>query len=73
MKAHQLSNRQLAGQRLMAGFDGIDLNPDLKALIEDLKVGGLILFQGIWWIRNRFEPFADPLRNTRPPATSRRF
>ena len=51
MKAHQLSNRQLAGQRLVAGFDGIDLNSDLKALIEDLKVGGLILFS-----RNLVDP-----------------
>ncbi len=51
MKAHQLSDRQLAGQRLMAGFDGIDLNSDLKALIEDFKVGGLILFS-----RNLVDP-----------------
>lgn len=35
---------QLAGQRLMAGFDGTALNDDLKHLISTLKVGGLILF-----------------------------
>jgi beta-N-acetylhexosaminidase len=51
MKAHQLSDRQLAGQRLMAGLDGIDLNSDLKALIQDFKVGGLILFS-----RNLVDP-----------------
>ncbi len=35
---------QLAGQRLMVGFDGTTLNADLKQLIGTLKVGGLILF-----------------------------
>lgn len=34
----------LAGQRLMAGFDGTDLDDELKFLIHDLKVGGIILF-----------------------------
>jgi len=39
-----LTPRQLAGQRLMAGFDGTKLNDDLKFLIRDLCVGGIILF-----------------------------
>ncbi|MFO7886313.1 MAG: glycoside hydrolase family 3 N-terminal domain-containing protein [Desulfobacteraceae bacterium] len=34
----------IAGQRLMAGFDGTDFNDDIKYLIKDLKIGGLILF-----------------------------
>ncbi|MBF0204013.1 MAG: beta-N-acetylhexosaminidase, partial [Desulfamplus sp.] len=34
----------LAGQRLMVGFEGTELNSELKALISDLKVGGIILF-----------------------------
>jgi len=34
----------LAGQRLMVGFDGTDFNADLKFLITELKVGGIILF-----------------------------
>ena len=34
----------LAGQRLMVGFDGTDFNDDLKFLITELKVGGIILF-----------------------------
>ncbi len=34
----------LAGQRLMAGFDGTTLDDELKFLISELKVGGLILF-----------------------------
>lgn len=34
----------MAGQRMMAGFDGTDFNDDLRFLIETLRVGGLILF-----------------------------
>jgi beta-N-acetylhexosaminidase len=44
MNLETLSIQQLAGQRLMVGFDGMELNPDVKFLIRDLKVGGLILF-----------------------------
>lgn len=39
-----LSDDQLAGQRLMVGFDGQTLDTDLRHLIQDLQVGGLILF-----------------------------
>ena len=38
------SDEQLAGQRLMVGFDGTELNQDLMFLIDTLKVGGIILF-----------------------------
>ncbi len=41
---HSLSDKQMAGQRLMIGFDGIDLNSDLKYVIKNHHVGGLILF-----------------------------
>lgn len=41
-----MSTIQLAGQRLMVGFDGTLLNEDLKFLIDRLKVGGIILFAG---------------------------
>ena len=34
----------LAGQRLMVGFEGTTLTSELKNLIGDLKVGGIILF-----------------------------
>ena len=44
MDISALSNEQLAGQRLMAGFDGTRLNDDLMFLIDTLKVGGIILF-----------------------------
>jgi beta-N-acetylhexosaminidase len=44
MDPNQLSVAQLAGQRLMAGFTGTELNPELEFLIHDLKVGGIILF-----------------------------
>lgn len=36
--------RLLAGQRIMAGFDGTNLNDNLKFLIHTVNVGGIILF-----------------------------
>ncbi len=44
MKPEILSMEQLAGQRLMVGFEGKQFNAHLKFLIRDLKVGGIILF-----------------------------
>jgi beta-N-acetylhexosaminidase len=44
MDISALSNKQLAGQRLMAGFNGTSLNDDLIFLIDTLKIGGIILF-----------------------------
>lgn len=41
---HPSDNEFMAGQRLMAGFDGADFNDDLRFLIGTLQVGGLILF-----------------------------
>ena len=38
-------DRNLAGQRLMVGFDGTDLNDDLRYLIRELNIGGIILFR----------------------------
>ena len=35
----------LAGQRLMLGFDGQTLNSELKHLIKNLRAGGIILFR----------------------------
>ncbi|MEZ4524604.1 MAG: beta-N-acetylhexosaminidase [Desulfobacterales bacterium] len=43
-KTMTMTDEKLAGQRLMAGFDGTGLNRDLKWLIGTLKVGGIILF-----------------------------
>lgn len=39
-----LTDEQLAGQRLMVGFEGTRLNDTLKYLIDTLCVGGVILF-----------------------------
>ncbi len=39
------SDRILAGQRLMVGFDGTHLDEDLKYLIRDIGVTGIILFK----------------------------
>ena len=44
MNPESLSIEQLAGQRLMVGFEGKQFNPDLEFIIRDLKVGGIILF-----------------------------
>ena len=40
-----LTDEQMAGQRLMVGFEGTDLSMDVKYLIKNLHVGGLILFR----------------------------
>ncbi|MDL2123032.1 MAG: beta-N-acetylhexosaminidase [Deltaproteobacteria bacterium] len=44
MDISTFTNEQIAGQRLMAGFDGTRLNDDLIFLIDTLKIGGIILF-----------------------------
>ncbi len=46
METTQITHEQLAGQRLMVGFEGTTLNPELMFLINTLKVGGIILFTG---------------------------
>jgi beta-N-acetylhexosaminidase len=38
------SEEQMAGQRLMVGFNGTEFHYELAQLIGDLQVGGLILF-----------------------------
>ena len=40
-----LSLIDLTGQMLLAGFEGTHINSDLKELIVDRRVGGLILFE----------------------------
>ena len=44
MNPETLSMEQLAGQRLMVGFEGKQFDAHLKFLIRNLKVGGIILF-----------------------------
>jgi beta-N-acetylhexosaminidase len=44
MQIDRFSDEQLAGQRLMVGFEGTEFNEDLKFLISRLNVGGVILF-----------------------------
>jgi len=43
-RADTLSDEQLAGQCLMVGFEGPALDDDLRAMIGEMHVGGLILF-----------------------------
>lgn len=45
MNRDDTTQMETAGQRLMLGFDGIDLNDDVKHIIRDLGAGGLILFK----------------------------
>jgi beta-N-acetylhexosaminidase len=40
----ELTDHQMAGQRLMVGFEGTAFGRDLEFLIGGLKVGGIILF-----------------------------
>ena len=51
MDISSFSVEQLAGQRLMVGFDGTRLDEELRFLIDTLKVGGIILFS-----RNLIDP-----------------
>lgn len=46
MGTASFSNKQLAGQHLMVGFNGTRLSEDLKFLINHLNIGGVILFAG---------------------------
>jgi beta-N-acetylhexosaminidase len=46
MNISDYSPEQLAGQRIMAGFDGEELSDGLKFLIDTIKVGAVILFSG---------------------------
>jgi beta-N-acetylhexosaminidase len=51
MDITDFSDKQMAGQRLMVGFDGTEMNAELEFLIDTLKVGGIILFS-----RNLIDP-----------------
>ena len=44
MDTKSLTKEELAGQRLMVGFEGDEFSDDLRYLIGELKVGGIILF-----------------------------
>ncbi len=44
MNIAEFTEEQLAGQRLMVGFDGTELNDDLIHLVDTVLVGGIILF-----------------------------
>jgi len=44
MDRSRIIQETMSGQRLMLGFDGIELNKDLKHIINDIKACGIILF-----------------------------
>jgi len=39
-----LTDKQIAGQRLMVGFEGTRFSKDLMFLIDTIKIGGIVLF-----------------------------
>lgn len=45
MERDIITQKIMAGQRLMLGFDGIELNDALKHIIGDINAGGIILFK----------------------------
>jgi len=45
METEKKNINLMAGQRLMLGFDGIELNKDLKYIINNIKACGIILFK----------------------------
>jgi beta-N-acetylhexosaminidase len=51
MDISSFSDELLAGQRLMIGFDGTRLDQDLRFMIDNLKIGGIVLFS-----RNLVDP-----------------
>ena len=46
MNVNTFTNEQLAGQRMMIGFEGPEFSAELKSLIDRLNIGGIILFAG---------------------------
>ena len=66
MDIFSFSDEQLAGQRLMIGFNGTRLDRELRSAIDTLKIGGIVLFS-----RNLAGP--DEIRGlTRDVQTSAR-
>jgi beta-N-acetylhexosaminidase len=63
MQTTTFSNEQLAGQRLMVGFDGTTLNADLKFLIKRLKTGGIILFSRNLETPDQIKQLCDEIQN----------
>jgi len=45
MDKAKISKKEMAGQRLMLGFEGIEINEDLKHIIGDINACGIILFK----------------------------
>ncbi|SHE27289.1 beta-N-acetylhexosaminidase [Tissierella praeacuta DSM 18095] len=43
-KIRAMSLEEKIGQLMIIGFDGIDVNEEIRSFIEELKVGGFILF-----------------------------
>ena len=63
MQTTAFSDEQLAGQRLMVGFDGTTFNAELKYLIQQLKTGGVILFSRNLETPDQIKHLCDDIQN----------
>jgi beta-N-acetylhexosaminidase len=63
MQTTAFSEEQLAGQRLMVGFEGTTFNADLKYLIKHLKTGGVILFSRNLETPDQIKHLCDEIQN----------
>ena len=63
MQTSTFSDPQLAGQRLMVGFDGTTLTADLQYYIERLKIGGIILFSRNLETEVQIKQLCDAVQN----------
>jgi len=63
MQTTEFSDEQLAGQRLMVGFDGTTFNAELKYLIQQLKTGGVILFSRNLETPDQIKHLCDDIQN----------
>ena len=63
MQTTNFSDEQLAGQRLMVGFDGTTLNRDLKYLIKHLNIGGIIFFSRNLETPDQIKCLCDEIQN----------
>ncbi len=63
----------LAGQRIVAGFDGGSIAPELKRAIKRGRVGGVILFSDNVGSRQSLRSLTRRLRRIRRPPELRRY
>ncbi|MEJ7876629.1 MAG: glycoside hydrolase family 3 N-terminal domain-containing protein [Solirubrobacterales bacterium] len=63
----EMGDRQLAGQRILTGFSGQDIPPDLAAMIREGRVAGVVLFSNNFDSDAEAEALIDRLRAIERP------